>query len=139
MSKEEPESPGLREDGTAQPTQPSQLSQERSADPEQTTYYQDTSHGPSEAPWIYVMSELRSIQFAFEQLRTRIDDVEASTHVRGLREGQDNLSSRIRRFKESISLHHVNESLNRIVRLEASVGHGHVSESLRECHVRLNQ
>ena len=38
-----------------------------------------------------------------------------------------------------MNLHHVNESLNRIIRLEASVGHGRVGESLRECHVRLNQ
>ena len=52
----------------------SQLPQEQSADPEHNTYYQDTSHGPSEAPWIYVINELRSIQFAFEQLSTKDPD-----------------------------------------------------------------
>ena len=133
--KEEPESPGLREGVAAHPSQPSQLPPERSTDPARATYYQDTSSGPSEAPWVYVMSELRSVQFAWEQLRTRMDGVEVSPDVIGLRENQDNLSNRVRRFEESVGLHHVNESLNRIIRVEASVGHAQVSESLRECQV----
>ena len=58
--KEEPESPGLREWENIQSSQPSQLPPERSADPENATCYQDTRGGPSEAPWIYVMNELRS-------------------------------------------------------------------------------
>ena len=86
-----------------------------------------------------MLNDLRSIQFAFELLRNRIDGIEAGTDVRGLREGQDNPQNRIRRFEESVNLHHVNESLNRIIRLEASVGHGHLSESLRECEVTANQ
>ena len=56
-----------------------------------------------------------------------------------LRENQNNLSTRVRRFEESVNLHHVNESLKRSIRLEASVGHGRVGESLRGCHVGLNQ
>ena len=87
------------------------------------------------------MNELRS-QFVCEQLRTRMDGIEVYTDLSGLRENQDDLSSRIGRFEESVNLHglhHVNESLHRIIRLEASVGHGHVSASLRECHVRANQ
>ena len=42
------------------------------------------------------MNELRSIQFAFELLTSRIDGIEASTDLRGLREGQDDLSNRVR-------------------------------------------
>ena len=68
-----------------------------------------------------------------------MDGIEIGTGMSKLRERQDNLSNRIRRFEESVSLHHVNESLHRIIRLEASVGHGRVGESLREFHVRLNQ
>ena len=85
------------------------------------------------------MSELRSAQYSFELLRSRIDRIEADTDARGLRNGQDSLSTRIRRFEEIISVHQVNDSWNRIVRLEASVGHGQVGESLRDCRVRVNQ
>ena len=70
---------------------------------------------------------------------SRFDGVEDNIDVRGLREGQNNLLNRVRRFKESIILHHVSESLNRIIRLEAGVGHGHVGESPRDCRVRMNQ
>ena len=137
--KEEPESPGLRESPgeTTQPSQPSQLPPERSADPENTTCYQDTSSGSSEAPWVYVVKELRSVQFDCEQLRTRMDSVEVGTDTSELREIQGNLSSRISWFEESVNLHCVNESLHRIISLEESVGHGHVGESFRECHVRV--
>ena len=137
--KEEPESPGLREDGTARSSQPSQLPQERPSDPASNVYYQDTSQGTNEAPWSYVMNELRSVQYSFELLRSRIDGIEANADAGGLREGQDNLSTRIRRFEESISVHQVNDFLNRIVRLETSVGHGQIGESRRDCRVRLNQ
>ena len=85
------------------------------------------------------MNELRSLQHSSALIRSRIDGSEADTDARGLREGQDNLSNRIRRFEESISLHQVNDSLNRIVSLEASVGHGQTGESLRDCRVRMNQ
>ena len=84
----------------------------------------------------YVMNELRSVQFACEQLRDRVSGIETSSDMSELRESQANLSNRIRQFKESVNVHHANESLPRIIRLEASVGHGHVGESLRECHVR---
>ena len=68
-----------------------------------------------------------------------MDSAEAGTDMSELREIQNNLSSRISRFEESVNLHHVNESLRRIIRLEESVGHGHVGESVREFHVRLSQ
>ena len=78
---EEPESPRLGEVGR------------------QDVYYQDTSRGLCEAPWIYAMNELRSVQHSVELLRSRVDGVEALRDVRGLREGQDNLSNRIGRFE----------------------------------------
>ena len=64
-----------------------------------------------------------------------MDSVEVGTDTNELREIQGNLSTRVSRFEESVSLHQVNESLRRIIRLEGSVGHGHVGESVRECHV----
>ena len=54
--KEEPESPGLGEEGTAQA---SQFPQEPSSGPMHTIYYQDARTGPSEAPWTWAMNELR--------------------------------------------------------------------------------
>ena len=81
----------------------------------------------------YVMSELTSTQYSFESLRSWIDGTEADTDARGLHEGQEgNLSDRIRRFEESISLHQINESLNRILRLEASVGHGRIGVNITQ-------
>ena len=130
MSKKNQSLPGLREGETTQPSQPSELPPEWSADPENAACYQDASNGPSEAPWVYVMNELRSVQFACEQLRIRMDSVEVGGDTRELREIQGNLSSRIGRFEKSVNLHHVNESLRRIIRLEESVGHGHVGEYL---------
>ena len=54
--KEKPKSPSLpmEERETSQPSQPSHLPPERSADPDQ-----DTSSGPSEAPWLYVMNRTK--------------------------------------------------------------------------------
>ena len=75
---------------------------------------------------------------SFELLNSRIG-VEADTDACGLREGQDTLSNRIRRFEESVSLRQVDDSLNRIARLETSVGHGRIGESLRDCRVRMSQ
>ena len=69
---EEPESPGL-EEGTAHA---SQSPQERSSGPMQEVHYQDASRGPCEAPWIYAMNELRSIQHSIVQLRSQVDEVE---------------------------------------------------------------
>ena len=51
-AKEEPESPGLGEGEPTQPSQTSQLPPEWSVDPERATHYQDTSSGPTEAPWV---------------------------------------------------------------------------------------
>ena len=81
LVKEEPESPGLREGETTQRGQTSELPPERSADPGTAAYYQKTSSGLREAPWVYVMNELRSVQFACEQLRSRMDSVEISLRV----------------------------------------------------------
>ena len=50
------------------------------------------------------MSELRSVQFACEQLRDRVNGIEASSDVRELREDQANLSNRVRQFEESVNL-----------------------------------
>ena len=61
--KEEPASPGLGEGVTAQTSQPSALPQEQSYDPEVSVLFQDTRSGLSQAPWTYVMNELRSVQF----------------------------------------------------------------------------
>ena len=97
---------------------------------------QDTSRGPCEAPWIYAMSELRSAQHSIELLRGRIDGVEALRDVRELREGLDNITSRIGRFEESVNMNHVNESLRRITRLEECISQ--VAASLIECHTRVN-
>ena len=111
------------------------LPPERSADLETTTCYQDTRSGPSKAQWIYNMSELRSVQFACEQLRIRVEIGTDQSELRGFR----TTSRVIGRLEESVNLHHVNESLHKIIRLEQNVGHGRVGESLRECHVKWNQ
>ena len=90
--EEEPESPRVGEEGTAQS---SQFPQGRSSDPMQEAYYQDTSRGPCEAPWIYAMNELRCLQHSVAQLRKRVDEADDLRDLRGLREGQDDLSNRI--------------------------------------------
>ena len=77
---------------------------------------QDISSRPSDVPKIYVMNELRSVQFVCEQLRARVDGIEDGADMSDLRESQDNLSTRIRRKR------------------------GHVGgESLGACRVRLNR
>ena len=131
--KEEPESPGLREGDITQASQPSELPQERSVDPGTEAYSQDASGGPSDASWIVVMNELRSVQFACEQLRTRMDSAEIGTDM------SEDLSRRISRFEETVNLNQANESFRRIIRLEESAGHGHVRESLREYQLKVNQ
>ena len=50
---------------------------------------------PSEAPWIYAMSELRLVQHSIELLRSWTDGVEEITDAHRLREGRNNLSVRI--------------------------------------------
>ena len=45
------------------------------------------------------MTELRSAEFASEQLRTRMDSIEVGTDTSELRESQSTLSSRISRFE----------------------------------------
>ena len=65
--KDEPESLGLGEGATSQPRQPSMQPPERSNDPEVSIPYEGTRTGLSQAPWTYVMNELRSVQFASEQ------------------------------------------------------------------------
>ena len=109
--EEEPEFPSLVERETPQPSQSSQLPPEQSADPEHTTYYQDTRTGPSEAPWVYVMNREKSVQFACEQLRDRTNGIEAGNDMSELRERQDNLSNRVRQFEESVNPHHVNDCI----------------------------
>ena len=66
-----------------------------SSDPMHIPYMQDTRDGPSEAPWIWTLSELRSTQHEIETLRSRVDGVAALRDVRELREGQDALTTRL--------------------------------------------
>ena len=94
----------MREGTTAQTSQPSELPLERSADPGTSVYYQDTRSRPSEALWTCVMNELRPVQFACEQLRTRMESVEVGADLGEIRENQDVLSCRISRAEESVSL-----------------------------------
>ena len=68
-----------------------------------------------------------------------MDSNEGGADMSEVLEAQSNLSNRISWFEESVNLNYVNESLDRIIRLEEPVGHGHVGESLRECYARVNQ
>ena len=71
--KEEPESPSLKEGETTHWGQPSELPPERSADPGTAAYYQVASSGPREAPWVYVMNELRPVQRREASGRTALE------------------------------------------------------------------
>ena len=74
-----------------------------------------------------------SVQFACEQLRTRMDSVEIGTDVSEILEIQGDLSRRISRLGECVSLGQENESLSRITRLEESIVQGQVNTFPREC------
>ena len=68
------------------------------------------------------MNELKSVQFACEQLKSRMDSVEIGTDTSEVQETQGNFSHRINRFEKSVNLEHLNYSLHRVIRLEKSVG-----------------
>ena len=131
--KEERESPTA---GNAETFQVNQSSQGRSSDPSREVYYQGASRGRREAPWIYVMNELRSVQHAVELPRSRVDGEEAPRDAMALREGLDNLDNRIGSIEENVGMNRLCEAQGRIVRLEESVSQ--VDGSLRECHARVN-
>ena len=80
-----------------------------SSDPMHIPYMQDTSNGPSEAPWIWAMSELRSTQHDIEIRRSRVDRVSALHDVIELHEGQDALTTRLASVEESLRASHINE------------------------------
>ena len=112
-----------------------------SSDPMHIPYMQDTSDGPSEAPWIWAMSELRSTQHDIEIPRSRVDGVEALRDIRELHDGQVALTTRVASVEESLRASHVSEFTRRIVFIEERIGFGGgvVTENIRECQVRLKQ
>ena len=75
-----------------------------------------------------------------ETLRTRVREVEGLHDARGLREGQEALSTRISEIEECITVHHVREYMRRIILIER-IGNsgGVIGETLRQCQVRLDQ
>ena len=95
---------------------------------------QDASHGPSEAPWSWAMSEPRSTQHNTEILRGRVDGAEALRDVRELHEGHDALTTRVASVEESLGASHVNEFMRRIILKEERIGFGGgvITENIRE-------
>ena len=63
---------------------------------------QDTDAGTSEAPWRWVLNQLRSVQHNLEKLRSRVGEVEARHDIRELREGQEGLSTRVHNVEECV-------------------------------------
>ena len=94
-----------------------------------------------QAPWLWAMTELRSVQHNLEMLRSRVDGVEALRDMRELREGQEALSTRVRSVEECVTMHHVREFTHRIIMIEERIGvsGGVIGETLRECQMRLDQ
>ena len=74
-------------------------------DPMHTPYQLDTSAGTSAAPWIWAMSELRSVQYNLEMLRSRVDRVEALCDMTELREGQKALLTRVSSVEKCVTMH----------------------------------
>ena len=66
---------------------------------------------------------------------------EALQDVRGLREGQEALSTRISDIEECITVHNVCEYVRHIILIESHIGNsgGVIGETLRHCQVRLDQ
>ena len=74
--------------------------------------------------------------------RTRLREVEDLHDARGLREGQEALSTSISEIEECITVHHVCEYMRRIILIESRIGDnggGVIGETLRQCQVRLDQ
>ena len=101
----------------------------------------DRSAAANEDPSTQIRRELWTMQANLETLRTRVGDMEGLRDLRGLREGQQVLATRISEVEECISVHHVREFMRRIMQIESRIGStgGVIGDTLRHCLIRLDQ
>ena len=79
------------------------------------------------------------MQTTLETLRTRLREVEDLHDARGLREGQEALSTRISEIEGCITVQHVREYMGRIIESRIGNSGGVIGETLRQCQLRLDQ
>ena len=117
----------------------------RSLDPMHNTIWfeRDPNSGPGEAPWTWAMSDQGRSNIIFLSAKDRTAGVEALPDLKELREGHEELSTRVSSVEECITVHHVREYTHRIITIEERIGGfsgcGVIGENIRQCRVMLDQ